>query len=855
MSEAIRWWLILLVVGAATLPLCLATFRRLPDRGYTLSKPFSLLFLGFTFWFLNSIHILPNHRGGIIAALLLLMVIAGFIAWRDRDDLRDWFERNWRYVLGVEVAFLIIFAVAVWLRSFVGTVEYTEQPMDLMFLNAMDRAKFFPPEDPWLSGHTVAYYYFGYLIVAMVGKFAGVPPDIGYNIGFAMIAALTIIAGFGIVYNLVRLREDVMPREAAAPAPRRARAPRPTSRRAVAATSERGALAPDAVARSVVIPAEARPYIFGALGAFMIGIMGTLTWVLKFASAYGIGGQGFYDWVNVQGITADEPRNGWYPSDFFGFFDGTRIYPLNKLDSPNESYVITEWPMFSFVLGDLHPHVMALPFVLLVAGLALTLYCSEEPLDIAFWLKRPLLALGAAIMVGALGFINTWDIATMSFVVVLAALVSNFARLRRLNAELFIQTVSFAVPLLLGAVLLYLPFYLSFSSQASGLFPVVTNEAITVPGTSPLHAFLYWGPLFLITVPFVAVRLFAMRDRIIRRDLYVAAAVPLIIVVGWVLVFAYHNVTDSPELAGANGFADQILDRGIGWITAIAFGAILSASLLALWLEITADDERAERHAAIFALLLASTAFLLIIGTEFFYVGDLFNSRMNTVFKLSYQAWLLLAIAGGFALYYLFSTWQFTFPSEQRVRAAWGGAAALMLFCGLAYPLGATFNRTENFEKDGQLHSLHHFSVDEQAAFAQIRKLAERQEIVIAEAVGGDYWTSGPVSRVSAATGAPAVIGWVGHEHQWRGEDSTADDGRFEDIDRLYRTSSLDEVRGIVDKYGITYIYVGDFERTTYGGEALAKFSEFSVAYQAPGGTVTLYRAEGVEDQEASATP
>ena len=79
--------------------------------------------------------------------------------------------------------------------------------------------------------------------------------------------------------------------------------------------------------------------------------------------------------------------------------------------------------------------------------------------------------------------------------------------------------------------------------------------------------------------------------------------------------------------------------------------------------------------------------------------------------------------------------------------------------------------------------------------------------------------------------------------------------GRFEDVDRLYRTSNLDEVREIVDKYGITYIYVGDFERTTYGGEALAKFAEFPVAYQAPGGTVTVYRAEGVEEEEASTTP
>ena len=44
MSEAIRWWLILQLVGIVLLPLCFALFRRLPDRGYSLSKPFGLLF-------------------------------------------------------------------------------------------------------------------------------------------------------------------------------------------------------------------------------------------------------------------------------------------------------------------------------------------------------------------------------------------------------------------------------------------------------------------------------------------------------------------------------------------------------------------------------------------------------------------------------------------------------------------------------------------------------------------------------------------------------------------------------------------------------------------------------------------
>jgi uncharacterized membrane protein len=173
---------------------------------------------------------------------------------------------------------------------------------------------------------------------------------------------------------------------------------------------------------------------------------------------------------------------------------------------------------------------------------------------------------------------------------------------------------------------------------------------------------------------------------------------------------------------------------------------------------------------------------------------------------------------------------------------------------GALYPLGATFNRTEGFDKQGQLKGLHAFPPDEQTAFRLLRDLAQGQDIVIVEAVGGDYWTNGPVSRVAAATGAPSVIGWVGHENQWRGSGAAAVEGRFQDVDRLYRTTNLDEARQIIDKYGVTYIYVGDFERQLYGSEpqALAKFSEFQVAFTSGG--VTVYRAEGMA-AEASTTP
>ncbi len=827
MNETLRWWLIIQVIGMVQLPLCLAFFRRLPDRGYALSKPFGLLLLGYTFWLLNSMRALPNSSGGIVFALVLLGALAAAFAYREREGMVGWLNDHWQYIVGVEVLFFAVFAIAVFLRSQVGQINGTEQPMDLMFVNAATRAAHFPPKDPWLSGHTVAYYYFGYLMVAMAGRLAGVSTDVAYNIGIAMIATMALVGAAGLVYNLVQMRESALEPRPADDAP-----PPPGSSRAESA--RRGRL-------------PWRAPVFGIAGGLMLVVMGNLVWVFQFASAYGWFRPGLYDWVDVSGLTAGELKHAWYPARFFAFFDASRIYRLNDADFR----AITEFPMFSFVLGDLHPHVMALPFVLVAVGAALTFYRSREPLDVTFWLRRPAALVMGAIVVGGLAFINTWDIVTMAFVVVAAAFVSNYSRVRAITADLFVQIVSFAVPLLLLAVLLYLPFLVSIwgNSQADGIGAVVSNKDITVPGTRPFHLFLFWGPLFVVVLPLIGARLLAQRERITARAAAIASAPGVLIVVIWVLLFGFEKATGSHHLGNQAGdLFTQIADRGTGWITDAFLVAVLPAALLALWLELTGTGSRLEREAVVFALVLAATALLLILGTEFFYVGDVFNSRMNTVFKLYYQAWLLLAIAAGFALYYATSLWRASMPGEAAYRGVWLAGAAVVLAGAALYPLGGTANRLRPYNEQGArathsgalqgLHFNSNYAADDLPAIGWLNDRAQGQHDVIAEAVGNDYTSA---ARISAATGIPTVLGWKGHEDQWRSKNCKPCAGRFEDVTTLYTKSDTAAMNAIIKKYGITYIYVGPLEHSMYDSSGgLQKFKDLAVAYQQ--GAVTIYR-------------
>jgi uncharacterized membrane protein len=64
-------------------------------------------------------------------------------------------------------------------------------------------------------------------------------------------------------------------------------------------------------------------------------------------------------------------------------------------------------------------------------------------------------------------------------------------------------------------------------------------------------------------------------------------------------------------------------------------------------------------------------------------------------------------------------------------------------------------------------------------------------------------------------TGLPTVLGWPGHEVQWRGGAEEIG-SRESDISILYSTDLWDEAQRVIDQYEIDYIYVGPLERSTY---------------------------------------
>jgi uncharacterized membrane protein len=237
-----------------------------------------------------------------------------------------------------------------------------------------------------------------------------------------------------------------------------------------------------------------------------------------------------------------------------------------------------------------------------------------------------------------------------------------------------------------------------------------------------------------------------------------------------------------------------------------------------------------------FLLILVVFGALLTLFPEYFYLRDQFGWRMNTIFKFYFQAWILWGIAAAAGSAILFRTlagWR-----SIVYRVVW----VIFLLAGLAYPMIMLANKTNGFSMrewtlDGNAYFEKYFAGD----YAAITWLQQAPLGVITEAVGGSYTE---YARVSTRSGQPTVLGWPGHESQWRGGGDEMG-SRYGDIELLYETRQWDEADRILRMYDVRYVYLGSLERSTYQVN-IEKFDQMlNIVYQ--NGEVTIYAVPGVE--------
>ncbi|HYM57686.1 MAG TPA: DUF2298 domain-containing protein [Solirubrobacteraceae bacterium] len=453
--------------------------------------------------------------------------------------------------------------------------------------------------------------------------------------------------------------------------------------------------------------------------------------------------------------------------------------PLREYDWFGASRVIpgtiNEFPAFSFVLADLHAHVMAIPFSLLVLGIALQLAVAGPPQPPR---GRAALELGAgSVAVGTLYAINAWSFPVLAGLVALGALV----RLRDpVGIREGARAVAWVTALLLLAVIAVLPFLIGYDTAADGLAAVRDH--------APFTRFAREEARVYGLLAYLAATAYAVRVARSRRPLRNAA---------WTAVVAVFagSLLAAADLAGIAALA--------ALVAAAAHAAVSRGS---------AAPER-------FAWILICGAMLCLLIPEVVYVRDSFAGtrlfRMNTVFKLGFQAWLLLGVAGACVVLWA-GEWL-----PRAVRALWWLPLLALLGLSVVFPVAGSYARRDGFAAAPHLDGLRWLAESapgDPVAIAWLRNEAPRGSVVL-ESVGDDYSAFGH-ARISTFTGLPTVLGWPGHEVQWDHDPGT----RREDVERLYTLTDARAARPLLRRYRVRFVVVGPLERTDYGDAGVAKW-------------------------------
>ncbi len=433
---------------------------------------------------------------------------------------------------------------------------------------------------------------------------------------------------------------------------------------------------------------------------------------------------------------------------------------------------ITEWPLFTFRLADLHPHAVTMPFlVALAASAGRVANVPGTLLD--------------TVMAAAVLSANPWDLPAVLLVLAAGNLAERGFRPAAVRSA---ATVALAIPLLV-------PFLLAPRPRFHGI-------TFWPPGTGVVDAFLHWGALALVPA-------FALGIALIRSTGRAEVG------------FLRATLVPAVGIALAVGTKKPALGLAVAFLLGMA------------WLLFRTPEEG--RTAAVppegalrAGFLLAAAGLVLAVVADVLVVTDTYGAqllRMNTIFKTWSDAWPLLAIGTALLLPLVLST--------RHARATIRVFLAAAAIAVLVHPVGASAVRLkiDGGSLDG-LKWMERETPGDRLAVTWIRQHM-RPGAVVAEVTGNPYSDYG---RIGVATGRPTVLGWANHEGLWRAEAGEKEiRGRQSDLKLVYTSMEIPAVLDVVKRRKIDVLVLGPLERKEFGSNAFPTRGAFHKVFEEQG--------------------
>ena len=702
------WYLLAAVLGVVGMAVTGRLFRGFADKGWMFSKVVSITITGFLTWFLVSIKLLKFTTVTCVGITVVFGIVCILLYEKQRKAGYDCLPiDNLDLVYIEEILFFAVFLMWTYLAGFHPAAHGTEKFMDYGFMEAMMRSKTLPATDIWYSQGKINYYYGGQYFAVFLTKLSGTQVELTYNLMRTFVAAFAFVLPFSLVRQMTV----------------------------------------DMQGKKVYGWKKRLPSITGFIAGLAVSIAGNMHYVV-YAQIIPL----------IQKLKGQEVDSYWFP-------DATRYIGFNP-DVPDKT--IHEFPCYSFVLGDLHAHVVNIMFVLLLLGL---LYAwmqkvrnttpSVEKLGAKkFWMQQLLMPhiLAAAMLLGMFHWTNYWDFVIYYVVTGGTVLFMNIICLKGDIKRIIAVTAAQAVEIFAVATVIILPFTLQFTTMVQGV-RLAQNHSL------PHQLLILWGLPTILTLVFVISLIVGKLKRLNHKSLY-----------------RLMKAIRTPDL---------------------------------------------------FAVIMGLCAIGLVAIPELVYVRDIYengNARANTMFKLTYQAYIMFGMT---MVYVIFRQ---LFVNRKKILKAVGviGLALLLWTCGyFGKSVDSWFGQVLDPSQYKGLNATAFLETDYAEDVGAIRWLKENIEgsPVVLEANGDSY---SEYERVSAMIGLPTVMGWYVHEWLWRND--VADlNAKADEIETIYTSTNAAEVQMLVEKYDISYIFVGSCEREKYAdlnNEVLQSLGE--IVYQDP---------------------
>ena len=687
------WWLLAGVMGFAAMPVTGRLFGRFEDKGWIFSKVLAIAVTGYITWFLVSIKLLPFGTITCVGVTIVCALICFFLLRKQSGKKIECFPvESISLIYWEELLFFVAFLIWTYVAGFRPAAYGTEKFMDYGFMEAMMRSTSLPATDIWYSQGHINYYYGGQYFAVFLTKLSHTKVELTYNLMRTFVAGLAFAMPFSLVYQMM-------------------------------ADRMKGQQKSERIRKGL-------PYISGFTAGIAVSIAGNMHYVI-----YAV----IIPWIEK--LTGQEVSSYWFP-------DATRYIGYNPYRE--EDRTIHEFPCYSFVLGDLHAHVVNIMFVLLVIALLYvwlrgvrkkTVPAETSMKDGNFWKEQLLMPhlLVVSILLGMFQWTNFWDFVIYYVVTLGTVLFANIIRFPGKIKKIVTVTVAQMVEIYLIAYATVIPFTIQFDTMVDGV------------ALAKYHSYFY--------------------------QLLVLWGLPAILVITFVIAMLWEKLRKMEN-----------------------------KSLYRLM--------KSVRTADLFAVIMGLCAIGLVVIPEIVYVRDIYengNARANTMFKLTYQAYIMFALTMGYAIYRLLAV------TKQNIFKMISGICLFFLIWTVGYFGRSVTSWCGNvLDPSGYqgLYALGYLETDFSEDVSAIKWLKEniKGAPVVLEANGDSY--SG-YERVSASTGLPTILGWYVHEWLWRNDTDDLNQKRA-DVETIYTSQDEHLIRSLLGEYHVSYIFVGSKEREKY---------------------------------------